>query len=170
MTITFIFDLIDVPKITCSNWFIKMLFVFKKGFNISNCSIFNCFIFLFQFKSISFTFNYFFFRLFLCFWFASFISFPKHGLLTIMFRPVCLKKIYNFIFKITYKFSYRLIYFLAVVPVVSVFTDLLLLISFCSNLSISSIDTIIVFKKSCSISFLILSSLSFNSSSFNPIT
>ena len=47
--------------------------------------------------------------------------------------------------------------------------DFIFFISFCSNLSISSIDAITGFKNSSSISLLILTSLYFNSISFNSI-
>ena len=54
------------PKITYSYWFLKIFFMLEKVPNISNYSVFDCFIFLSQSKRISYIFTcgviYFFFQ------------------------------------------------------------------------------------------------------------
>ena len=93
-----------------------------------------------------------------------FLSSPIDGLL----RCVCLKKSCKFIFEITYTFSYRLrniinkSYQLFLI-------GLIWFISFCSNLSILYLDTIIGLQNSSAISLLTVTSLSFNSLSSNSI-
>ena len=72
-TTTLIFDIIVIPKITYFYWFIIITFLFKKDSNISNYSVFNCFIFFSCLKR--FVFNHVFFRLFLYFQLAWFIFF-----------------------------------------------------------------------------------------------
>ena len=43
--VTFIFNIITVPKLTYSFWFVIIIFLFKNGSNISNYYVFNCLIF-----------------------------------------------------------------------------------------------------------------------------
>ena len=52
VTIIFIFNIIFIPKIIYSFWFIISIFLFKKCLNISNYSIFNFFLFYSSSKSI----------------------------------------------------------------------------------------------------------------------
>ena len=95
-----IFDITIIPNFTYSYWFIIIIFLSKKGPNISNYSIFNCFIFVFQFIKISYTFNYVFFRLFLYFQFCLFfLTLPYMFFFYHKLYCVCLKKTYNFILK-----------------------------------------------------------------------
>ena len=98
-----------------------------------------------------------FLQIFLCSWFAWFLSSPIHNL----FRCVCLKKTYNFIFKFTYTFSYRQKN--TINQAYQVFLmGIIFFIPFSFNLSISSTDIIMSLKNSSTISLLIFTSPSFN--------
>ena len=55
--------LIVASKITYPYQFLIIFFLLIKSLNIPHCSIFDSFIFFFQFKKISYIFNYFVFRL-----------------------------------------------------------------------------------------------------------
>ena len=54
------FNIIVVPKVTCSCWFVTVLlfFMLKQVPNISNYSVFDCFILFFQSRKISYIFSY----------------------------------------------------------------------------------------------------------------
>ena len=60
ITGTFLLNIMVVPKITCCNWFIIIIMFFKKVLNISNYFVFNCFVFVFWSKNVSYIFNWFF--------------------------------------------------------------------------------------------------------------
>ena len=66
-TFTFIFNIIASPKITHSYWFIKILFFFMLNNipNFSKYSVFNCFIFFFKSKKISYIICFFLFCFFI---------------------------------------------------------------------------------------------------------
>ena len=58
ITIALVFNIIPTPKITCSYWFIIIFFFLpKKTPNILDYSDFDCLIFFFQSKNISYIFN-----------------------------------------------------------------------------------------------------------------
>ena len=66
ITVTFMFNIVVNPKIAYSYWFMIIFFMLKKVPNISDYSIFSCFILFFQSEKISYIFNcsvmYFFFQ------------------------------------------------------------------------------------------------------------
>ena len=57
ITVTFILDIVAIPKITTSYCLIIFIFFFKKGLNISNYFVINCFIFFVHSKRFSFLFS-----------------------------------------------------------------------------------------------------------------
>ena len=71
--ISFIFNISNAIKITYSYWVVIIFFfLFKNVLNISIDFLFDCFIFFFWSKKISYVFNYVVFRLLLCFFLGLF--------------------------------------------------------------------------------------------------
>ena len=56
--IAFIFNIIAAMKVTYSDWFVIIFFLSKKVLDMSNYSVLDFFIFLFQSKKISYIFSY----------------------------------------------------------------------------------------------------------------
>ena len=101
----------------------------------------------------------------MCFWFASLLSSPMYSL----FMCVRLKKTKNFIFERIYTFSYRLRNIRDQQSYQVFLIDFIFFKLFCSNLSITSIDTIIGLKNSYFISFFLFTTLPFKSLSSSTI-
>ena len=100
--------------------------------------VFDCFLLCFQFKKISYVFNYVsLFRLF-----AQFLSVPIHSSLAVILRCVYLKKTYNFVFKTADSFSYGLRNLIIQPIVQSVFNRTFLFHFFFLQIYLYHIDTI----------------------------
>ena len=101
----------------------------------------------------------------MCFWFASLLSSPMYSL----FMCVRLKKTKNFIFERIYTFSYRLRNIRDQQSYQVFLIDFIFFKLFCSNLCITSINTIIGLKNSYFISLFLFTTLSFKSLSSSTI-
>ena len=166
MAITFILDVIIIAKVifSCRLIIIFFFFFFKKYPDISNHIILN-YSFIFFFSS------FFFFCFKKCLYVSNnciliysvimLLFYSKNVLISLTILSFNLSLIILSFFPITFLSINRSNHFLII--------GLIFLISCSSNLSISSLDTIIGLWNSSSISLLIFSFLSFSSLPFNPI-